>query len=83
MEKSASLKKKLSSKRTLAKTFWTDEIEQLPNNIEFESFVSVKKSTKIIKEYSVKWLGFKFPVLYFADVKSFPFHFLTSLAKQR
>jgi len=68
MEKLKSHKRTLSKGETLQhNVFWPNEISTLPGIMDYESFVSVKRNRKLLKDFSVKWLGFKAPMLYFSD----------------
>lgn len=49
-------------------SFWSGTIPQIPTNIDYESSVVVKRKKKLIREFSLKWLGFSYPKLYFAKV---------------
>ena len=69
MEKLKSHKRTLSRGETLQhNVFWPDEVSVLPGIMDYESFVSVKRNRKLMKDFSVKWLGFRAPMLYFSDV---------------
>ena len=49
-------------------SFWTTKVSQVPSNLDYQSFVTVKKQKSFLKDFSVRWLGLKYPFLYFADV---------------
>ena len=57
------------------KSFWTDTFPHPPSYTEYESLVAVKSNKKFLKDFSIRWLGFKSPMIYFADVKPFPPYF--------
>jgi len=58
-------------KESLNEGFWPEQIEKSPLVLDFDSTVAIETEKLFWKSFSMQWLGFNPPKLYYASVKSF------------